>query len=134
MPSRRLAHEERALQADVHGGVPGRFRQRFQFARHDLHRVIDQDVDAAAFGDDRVHHHGDVGRLGDVGHDGEALAAEGGRVLGGGVGRGGIDVVDHHMGALAGIGERDIAADAAAAAGDDGHFVLQAHGISPHLF
>jgi hypothetical protein len=37
------------------------------------------------------------------------------------------------MGAFAGIGERDIAADAAAAAGDDGHFVLQSHGIPPEL-
>ena len=51
--------------------------------------------------------------------------------LGGGVGGRRIDLGDHHMGALAGIGERDVAADAAAAAGDDGHFVLQAHGNSP---
>jgi len=31
------------------------------------------------------------------------------------------------MGALAGIGERDVAADAAAAAGDEGNLVFQAH-------
>ena len=59
------------------------------------------------------------------------LCAERGGVLGGGLGGGRVDVVDHDMGALAGIGERDVAADAAAAAGDDRHFVLQSHGNSP---
>ena len=56
------------------------------------------------------------------------LGAEHGCLLGGGLGGRGVDVVDHDMGALAGIGERDVAAYAAAAAGDDGDLVLQAHG------
>jgi hypothetical protein len=43
------------------------------------------------------------------------------------VGGGRVDVVDHHMGAFAGIGERDVAADATAAAGDDGDLVFEAH-------
>ena len=42
-----------------------------------------------------------------------------------------IDVIDDDMGALAGIGQSDIAADAAAAAGDQRHLVLQSHGNSP---
>ena len=46
----------------------------------------------------------------------------------------GIDVIDDDMGALAGIGQRDIAADAAAAAGDERHLVFQTHGIPPNCF
>src|SRR5262249_41384790 len=37
------------------------------------------------------------------------------------------------MRALSGIGERDIAADAAAGAGDKRHLVLQSHGVPPRL-
>ena len=131
MLRRRLADEERALEADVHRRVPGRFRQRLEFSRHDLHGVVDDDVDAPALLDDGLDEPGDVGGFGDVGDDREALAAECRGVLGGGRGGRGIDVIDDDMGALAGISQHDIAADTAAAAGDQRHLVLQSHGNSP---
>ena len=122
-----MADEERALEPDVHGGVPGRFRQRLQFARHDLHGVVDHDVDAAALLDDGVDQARDVGGLRHVGDHRKRLAAERDGVFGGGIARSRVDVIDDDMGALAGKSERDVAADAAAAAGDEGNLVFQAH-------
>ena len=121
-----LADEERAFEPDVHGRVPGRFGQRLEFARHDLHGVVDENIDAPALVDDGIDHPGDIGGLGDVANDTKTTNVLGGR-------RGGrrIDVVDDDLGALAGIGERDVAADAAPRPGDQRHFVLQPHGILP---
>ena len=63
----------------------------------------------------------------------KALAAERGGFLCRGLGGCRIDVVDDDVGALAGISQNDIAADAAAAAGDQRHLVLQSHGVPPKL-
>ncbi len=126
-----LADEERALEADVHGRVPRRFGQRLELSGHDLHGVVDDDVDAAAFLDDGVDEPGDIGGFGNVSDDREAFAAERRSVFGGRLRGGGVDVIDDDMGALTGIGQHDIAADAAAAAGHQRHLVLQSHVNSP---
>ena len=107
------------------------FRQRFEFARHDLHRVVHDNVDMSPLFDDRFNQSIDVGGFGDVGDDRKALAAQRRGLLGGGIGGRRIDVVDHDVSAFAGISQNDIAADAAAAAGNQRHLVLQSHGNSP---
>ena len=76
--------------------------------------------------DDGIDHPGDIGGLGDVADETKTTNVLGGRRRGRR-----IDVVDDDLGALAGISERDVAADAAPCPGDQRHFVLQPHGILP---
>jgi len=98
-----LAHHECSFEADVHRGVPGRFRQYLQLAGHDLHGVVDEDVDATVFLNRYINQLLHIRRFGDVGDHGEAPRAERGRVLYGGVGGHRVDVVDHHVGAFFGV-------------------------------
>jgi hypothetical protein len=128
----RLADEERALQADIHRRVPGCFRQCFQFSGNDLHRIIDDNIDASALFHDGFDEPVDVGGLGDVGDHRKAFAAERRRVFCRCVRGGGIDIVDDDVGAFARIGQYDIAADAAATAGNQRHLVFQSHGTPPY--
>jgi hypothetical protein len=67
----------------------------------------------------RAHRHDLVHRLAPLGQDGGD----------GGLGRGGIDVVDHDAGSGAGQGLREGQSEAAATAGDDGHLAAQADGF-----
>ena len=73
--------------------------------------LLTTDVDASVLGDDGVDHARDVGgQLATFG-DGDRLAADRGDVLAV-ASAVAVDVVDDDIGALAGIGERDVAADA----------------------
>src|SRR5262249_9212394 len=108
-----------------------RFWKRLQFSWNDFHCVVHDNVDTPAFLDDRFDELIDVGRLGNVGSNREALGAEPGGFLCRSLGCRRIDVVDDDMGAFARIRQTNIAADTAAAAGDQCHLVLQSHGVPP---
>ena len=128
VPGAGLADQERAFEPDIHGGVPGRFRQRLQFARHDLHGVVDDDVDAAELLNHRVMTmramSADLATSATTAKSRPTSLAVAAAVAGS------TSLIDD-IGALAGIGERDVAADAAPRPGDERHLVLQPHGIPP---
>jgi hypothetical protein len=128
-----LTHQKRALEADIHRRVPRRFWKRLQFSWNDLHCVVHDNVDTPALLDNRLHKAIDVGGLGDVGRNREALAAERRGLLCRRLGRRGIHVVDDDMGPFTRVHQNYIAADAAAAASDQRHLVLQSHGVPPRL-
>jgi hypothetical protein len=107
---------------------PRLFGQLLELAGHYLHRVVDDDVDAAELRDGRVDQTRDVGRLGDVRDDADAFLTVLGCVNAGRLAGCGIDVVDDDAGPLFGVGEHDVAADPPAAAGDDRNPVFQTHG------
>src|SRR5712691_9548115 len=66
---RGLTEEERALEPDVHRGVPGLLRQRFELAGNDPHRVVDDDVDASSLANGRLDDARDDVALRDVARD-----------------------------------------------------------------
>ena len=84
---------------------------------------VDRPVMALRLGDEMA----DVGFLGDVAGDGDALD-----VLGDGVEAAGIAVGhDHALGAFPGVAPRDRLADAARRAGDDADLVFDFHSSLP---
>ena len=103
---------------------------RERFARDHAAGGVDQNVDPVAEGglgggDQAV----DRRRVGHVGLVNDRRAARGLDQAQGLLGAGGIiGVVDADLGAFGGKLQRDRAADVAAAAGDDGHLVVQGHG------
>lgn len=83
--------------------------------------VVDENVEAAVVGDGAVDKALDVGLVADVAADEGGVGAQG---SGEGLPHGGVDVGDHDAGAVPDEEAHDGLADAAAAAGHDGHLSL----------
>ena len=115
---------ERRGQVDVEDGVPllvahlldDRVPGVAGVVHHDM--AVAEGVDRGL--DDAV---AEVG-LGDVAVAGHRLAAQLGDLGDGLLGRRLVDVVDHHLGAVAHQAQRDLLADAASRAGDDRHLAV----------
>ena len=86
--------------------------------------VVDQDVEGAEGGGRGGGHRGDAGVVANVGDNRQRIE------LGGGAGdRLGIDVGDHHPGALGAEHPGDARAEAGGAAGDERGLAVEAHGV-----
>ena len=90
--------------------------------------VADQHVDAAQFGHGLGDPGLDRGLVGHVHGDRDRPVAGRLELVGGRLGALQVEVGDADLGALAGVLEGDLLADAAGRTGDDGDFVLEAHG------
>ena len=115
---------ERRRQVNVEDGVPLLVAHLLDDAVPGVAGVVDHDM-AVAEGvdrglDDAV---AEVG-LGDVAVAGHRLAAHLLDLGDGLLGRRVVDVVDHHLGAVAHQAQRDLLADAASRAGDDRHLAI----------
>ena len=88
--------------------------------------VVDQDLHRPQFGLGARDHVLHGGQVGDVGLDGQRLAARGPDLLGDGFGAVQVEIVDDHAAAVvrAEVQGR-LLADALAGAGDDGHLALE---------
>jgi hypothetical protein len=93
--------------------------------------VADQDVDAAEGSHRRLHRGVHLVFVGHVGADADRLAAGRLQFGGGGFGRFLVEVGDHDLRAFAGVDDRDLLADAAGRASDEGNLVFQLHESLP---
>ena len=128
LPRDRLRDEQQASHIDVELTVEIRFSEFCNWPHIKDAGVVDEDVDATEFFENRSHHRLDRGAFAHVEPDRHRLAAE---IGGDRLGLSRLNVGDDHMRALGGIGAYDRLADAARAAGDDGDLVFELHRSLP---
>ena len=91
-------------------------------------RVVDQDVNPAEFSDQALEHGIDIFALGDVGSQRQRPSPLFTNLLRDRLGaRPTARIIDQHIRAFIGQSQGDMAADAASAASDEGHFVFESH-------
>ena len=130
--------DEHAHQVDLDVPAPAPLALLEERTPGDPAGVVDQDVDPPEFLVGRRHHRADLLALHYVGGNAERLAAHVADAPGGLLAARGLDVGDHHVGAVLGERQGDPLTNAAATAGDDRHLVRQCslvdrHGAGPSI-
>jgi len=119
--------QEGAVEVDREHLLPGLERHLVHRADHLHAGIADQDVDAAELAHDALHTGLHLRLAGDVHGDADGLAAGIADLPGHRLGPFQVEVGDGDLGALAGEGQRDAAADAAGRTRDDGYLICHAH-------